>query len=87
MRSATRDLVRAEVRRKMIHGLGAAIPLLYLFFPKQWLLLGFLVGFVIIALPEMAAMIADGVPLQAHQVPVDDNLTIPLVAGVLMRLG
>jgi dolichol kinase len=27
------------------------------------------------------------VPLQVHQVPVNDNLTIPLVAGCLMSIG
>lgn len=194
MSSAKLDLVRAEARRKMIHCLGATIPLLYLFFPKQWLLLGFLVGFAIIALlewlrlhgrlslpclrdyegkrigayvffvvsaflsillfekriaiaailmltfgdtvsalagavltsgqpdphgkrlkppgvmlamfltslligllvlsPGLAAVlgasgatIADGVPLQVRRVPVNDNLTIPLVSGCLMSIG
>ncbi len=194
MSSSKLNVLRAEARRKTIHCLGATIPVLYLFFPKEWLMLGFLVGFAIIAplewlrlhgrlslpclrdyegkrigayiffvigaflsillfekriaiaailmlafgdtvsavtgavlttgkagphgnrfkppgvmlamflttlligllvlgpglaavLGASGATIADGVPLQVHQVPVNDNLSIPLVAGCLMSIG
>jgi dolichol kinase len=194
MSSSKLKVLRAEARRKTIHCLGATIPVLYLFFPKEWLMLGFFVGFANIALLEwlrlhgrlslpclrdyegtrigayvffvisaflsillfekriaiaailmlafgdtvsalagavlntgqaappgkrikppsvmlamfltslligllvlgpgaaavlgaIGATIADGVPLQVRQVPVNDNLTIPLVAGCLMSIG
>ena len=84
MRSAKRDLVRAEARRKTIHCLGATIPLLYLVFPKEWLLRG--PGLAVV-LSATGATIADGVPLQVRQIPVNENLTIPLVSGCLVSIG
>ena len=38
-------------------------------------------------LGALGATIADGVPLRVHNVQIDDNLTIPLFAGVLMSFG
>lgn len=35
----------------------------------------------------IGATIADGVPLRIHSVQIDDNLTIPLFAGMLMSFG
>jgi dolichol kinase len=38
-------------------------------------------------LGAIGATIADGVPVRVRQVPLNDNLTIPLVAGALMSIG
>ncbi len=52
-----------------------------------------LIGYLILhSLPvavcgAIGATIADGVPLRVSGVSIDDNLTIPLFAGVLMSIG
>ena len=56
-------------------------------------LISLLIGFLVLGqglaavLSATGATIADGVPLQVRQIPVNENLTILLVAGVLMSLG
>ena len=52
MQATQSQIVWAEVRRKALHLCGVTIPLFYLLFPKDWIILGFLIGFCIIALLE-----------------------------------
>ncbi|MGC9443387.1 MAG: diacylglycerol/polyprenol kinase family protein [Candidatus Methanospirareceae archaeon] len=52
MRATQSHLVWAEIRRKALHVCGVIIPVLYLIFPKYWILLGFLIGFCILVLLE-----------------------------------
>jgi dolichol kinase len=53
------------------------------------LILGWLVlhSLPVAVLGALGATIADGVPLRVYNVPIDDNLTIPLLSGVLMSFG
>jgi dolichol kinase len=52
MQATQSHIVWAEVRRKALHLCGGIIPVLYLLFPKDWIILGFLIGFCIIVLLE-----------------------------------
>ncbi|HDS44500.1 MAG TPA: hypothetical protein ENN68_00085 [Methanomicrobia archaeon] len=52
MRATQSHQVWFEVRRKALHLCGILIPVLYLLFPKDWIILGFLIGFCIIVLIE-----------------------------------
>jgi dolichol kinase len=53
------------------------------------LILGWLVlhSLPVAVLGAFGATIADGVPLRVYNVLIDDNLTIPLLSGVLMSFG
>jgi dolichol kinase len=53
------------------------------------LILGWLVlhSIPVAVLGALGATIADGVPLRVYNVLIDDNLTIPLLSGVLMSFG
>jgi dolichol kinase len=57
-------------------------------FVTSWILGGLVLHSLPVAvLGALGAMIADGVPLRVYNVLIDDNLTIPLLSGVLMSFG
>ena len=52
MGAAQSHPVWAEVRRKALHVCGVIIPVLYHLFPRDWIILGFLFGVIIIVFLE-----------------------------------